>query len=295
MTRSVSHDADPHRPLFISDDPLRGEDVRALASAAAKRLDARNVNRKWSAARSGVLAAHGDFDNFVLTARLLGALESTLGVRDGHGRPILTVGAQEMIRHPGRRTPAQLARADSRMGALEKAREHAAASRKDRGGGVSGLTATQRGAARDRAVAAFRLLYNHRGAVHYTQAAARWNAINARLRSANGEWGHYYDCSSAYTWCLWNALTSVAGTDFRDIVNGSGWRAGYTGTLLVHGEPVDSRMPGDAVIYGRGFPGSHVAMVAEDTRYVYSHGSEAGPFYVPWNYRGDVMGVRRFI
>ena len=98
-----------------------------------------------------------------------------------------------------------------------------------------------------------------------------------------------------FTWCWWNALTNVDGMDTKDVLNGASWSAGYTGTLLSHGRKVSDRKPGDAVLYGRGFPGSHVAMVAENTNMVYSHGSEAGPFFVPWNYRSDVMQVRRYV
>jgi len=123
----------------------------------------------------------------------------------------------------------------------------------------------------------------------------RFGGIRNNLRYADGEYPTQEDCSSMYTWCMWNALTSVGGRNFPDIVNGASWRAGYTGTLLSHGERVENRQPGDAVLYGTGFPGHHVAMIAEDTDMVYSHGSEAGPFYLKWNYRSDVMQVRRYI
>jgi len=53
------------------------------------------------------------------------------------------------------------------------------------------------------------------------------------------------------------------------------------------------------VIYGNGGTGEHTAIVvgkdAHGTPMVVSHGSEAGPFYLRYNYRNDVMGFRRYI
>lgn len=95
------------------------------------------------------------------------------------------------------------------------------------------------------------------------------------------------------TWCLWNALNVTYG--HSDSVNGTQWRAGYTGTLLTHGERVwGPLLVGDPVIYGRGFPGHHVAIYVGNGR-VISHGSEAGPLLLPVHYRSDVMQVRRYI
>jgi hypothetical protein len=57
-------------------------------------------------------------------------------------------------------------------------------------------------------------------------------------------------------------------------------------------------MRGDCVFYGSGMPGQHVAIVAAiagDVPMVVSHGSEAGPFYVRFNYRNDIMQFRRYI
>lgn len=77
----------------------------------------------------------------------------------------------------------------------------------------------------------------------------------------------------------------------RDVVNGQSWRAGFTGTQLSNGISVSARsmLPGDLVIY-RG----HVAIYVGNGKVV-SHGSEAGPVLVPWNYRGDVVSIRRYI
>jgi cell wall-associated NlpC family hydrolase len=90
----------------------------------------------------------------------------------------------------------------------------------------------------------------------------------------------------------------------KDVVNGADWRAGYTGTMLNHGrvvEKVADMRRGDAVIYGNGSPGKHTAIIvgrkggSRGTPMVVSHGSEGGPYYVAWNYRSDIMSVRRYI
>jgi len=86
-----------------------------------------------------------------------------------------------------------------------------------------------------------------------------------------------------------------------DVVNGAGWTAGYTGTMLEHGLAVrypSNVLPGDCVIYGNGPPGVHCAVVAgmvNGTPVVISHGSEPGPFYLAYNYRPDILQIRRYI
>jgi hypothetical protein len=194
--------------------------------------------------------------------------------------------------YPETRTKSMLESADARMDKLIK--DRADSKPKPRSGDGS-FTNVEKGEARRIAVRTFRLAYDHRGSVHYTQGASRWQGIREGRRSAAGRYPNYADCSSMFTWAWWNALTNVDGAGTRDRINGSSWNAGYTGTLLSHGWRVHDRRPGDAVIYGRGFPGSHVAMIAENTNMAYSHGSESGPHYVPWNYRRDVMQVRRYI
>jgi hypothetical protein len=86
-----------------------------------------------------------------------------------------------------------------------------------------------------------------------------------------------------------------------DIVNGAGWNAGYTGTMLDHGMVVrfaSNALPGDCVFYGAGPPGKHVAVVVKmvgGVPMVISHGSEPGPYYLAYNYRSDVLQIRRYI
>lgn len=161
------------------------------------------------------------------------------------------------------------------------------------------LTPTQKAQARDRAVQAAWLGYNNKGVLHYTQGGQRWQGIASKLNARKGHFPNYADCSSFATWALWNGL--YLGFAHDDVVNAAGWRAGFTGTMLANGAPVGkiaNVLPGDLVIYGRGNPGAHVAIVVavkNGVPMVLSHGSEAGPFYVPYNYRPDVLSIRRYI
>jgi hypothetical protein len=165
---------------------------------------------------------------------------------------------------------------------------------------ASGLSKSHRIVARDRAVQAAMLGLRNAGVVHYTQGAKRWDGINQKLNARKGQFPRYADCSAYATWCLWNGL--YLPFNVRDTVNGAAWKAGYTGTMLNHGKPVqhlENVMRGDCVIYGQpGTTGKHTAIVVAVVKgvpYCVSHGSEAGPFYVRWNYRSDVQSIRRYI
>jgi hypothetical protein len=165
---------------------------------------------------------------------------------------------------------------------------------------VSGLSVEHRIRARDRAVQAAILGLNHAPKIHYTQGPKRWDGIRLHKNARAGQYPLYADCSAFVTWCLWNGLVLSGYTD-RDLVNGANWTGGYTGTMLAHGKHVEhlsSVQRADAVIYGHGEPGEHTAIVVgvkNGVPMVVSHGSEAGPFYLPYNYRSDVMGFRRYI
>lgn len=140
------------------------------------------------------------------------------------------------------------------------------------------------------------LMLAHPADVHYTQdATQRWEGIAKGLKAWKGQYPRHSDCSSSATWLLWLALSHW---NLPDIVNGQGWRAGYTGTLLSHGTKVgrvDDMLVGDVVIYGRrGTTGAHAAL-SLGGRTVFSHGSEAGPFKLDALYRTDVISIHRFI
>lgn len=163
---------------------------------------------------------------------------------------------------------------------------------------VSGLSATDQARARDRAVQAAMVGYAHKTGLHYTTGARRWQGIQLRLNARAGHFPDWADCSSFCSWCLWSGLG--LGFNRPDSVNGCSWRAGFTGTMLTHGVPVrfaSNALAGDCVIYGSGYPGRHAAIVVKsgNTPMVISNGSEAGPFYLPYNYRRDLMGIRRYI
>lgn len=158
----------------------------------------------------------------------------------------------------------------------------------------TGLSTVHRVRARDLACGAAALAYRNRGSVHYSQnARLRWTGIRADLKAWQGEYPKNADCSSYVTWAVWNGLDHY---DVRDVVNGLRWQAGYTGTMLTHGAHVSpSRLiRGDAVIYGRSWPGLHTAIYMGGGM-VLSHGSERGPLLLPVFYRGDVLGCRRYI
>lgn len=127
--------------------------------------------------------------------------------------------------------------------------------------------------------------YYNRYSIHYTQGSLRMQGVRQRLRPP--AFPRYEDCSSFATWCYW-----VAGaTD----PNGLGYNGfGYTGTLAQHGRKISFpyAKPGDLIFYG-GFPHNHVTVYVGAGRCV-SHGSEAGPFFLPYNYR-TVNSIRSYL
>lgn len=160
------------------------------------------------------------------------------------------------------------------------------------------LSSAQQQAARDAAVQAANLTYAHEPSVHYTQGSSRWQGIAEKRNASKGSYPNYADCSSFATWCIWNALWLPYGME--DVVNRSSWQAGYTGTMLQNGAVVSAAnaLPGDCVLYGSpGSTGAHTAIcvTAGPSPTVISHGSEAGPYKLAYNYRSDVMSIRRYI
>lgn len=137
------------------------------------------------------------------------------------------------------------------------------------------------------------LAVKNKDAIHYTQnSPARWSGIHDKLNAAKGQFPHYADCSSFATWCLWQVLG-----DGPDIVNGTDWKSGYTGTLSRHGRevPASAAQPGDLVFYGT--PIYHVAIVIgrkSGQLIVASHGEESGPYVVKYNQWG-VNSIRRYL
>lgn len=131
-------------------------------------------------------------------------------------------------------------------------------------------------------------------AVHYTEGPARWSGISEQKRSWYGQFPPYCDCSAYFTWCHWDASKFLKLPDY---VNGDYWEGGYTGTMVQHGVEIEASqlITGDAVFYGASAAvPSHVAFYAYNGK-VISQGSEIGPLLLPYNYRSDIVGYRRFI
>lgn len=159
---------------------------------------------------------------------------------------------------------------------------------------VSGLNWAHRKKARQLTMNALNLALRNKRSVHYTQGPKRWDGIDHDKKAYQGQYPNFADCSSFATWAIWNGLDHY---NVRDTVNGLGWKAGYTGTMLQRGKPVKYRASwrrGDCFIYGNGWPGKHVAVYVGGGK-VISFGSEPGPFLVAWDYRPDLMQVRRYI
>lgn len=186
---------------------------------------------------------------------------------------------------------------------------------------VSGLKPHEVHVAREMAVQAALLSLHHAPKVHYSQGPHRWDGINKRMIAARGEYPTETDCSASVTW--WLAQPLHFKFRLPDIVNGTGWKAGYTGTLAQNGRQVHhlkNVVRGDVFLYGpapifehtamcvghrhgcpkdrHGHPTcghKHAANCPHDVPQVVSHGSEPGPFLLDYNYRGDVGQIRRMI
>lgn len=160
-------------------------------------------------------------------------------------------------------------------------------------GSVSGLNWSHRKKARALAKHAALLGVRHEREIHYTQGPRRWEGIEKDRKAWKLEYPNYADCSAFTTWCLWNGLSHY---QVRDTVNGTNWQSGYTGTQKRHGKRVMYRWSwrtGDLIHYGAG-TGSHVAIYIGAGQVV-SHGSEAGPMILPWDYRMDFAECRRYV
>lgn len=156
----------------------------------------------------------------------------------------------------------------------------------------------------ERVVRAASLALEHAALVHYTMdrpfeieaqhgKARRWDGIRLGLRAKNGQFPRYADCSSFVTWCYWDALGGP--TAGPDVINGQGWRAGFTGSQIRNGQPVpvDRARAGDLAFYDRNGSIGHVAVVVAPGR-VISHGSERGPLKLALDFDGTLRQVRRY-
>lgn len=132
--------------------------------------------------------------------------------------------------------------------------------------------------------------------IHYSQEIEgphrRMSIVRDKMKIPFDMHEMWEDCSGGVTGLYWN----VGLPD----PNGRGYDGyGYTGTLVTHGQHV-SLSPGawkigDLLIYGPSLSDTHhVTMLISNGGSCFSHGQEAGPLNVPWNYRSDLIAVRRY-
>ena len=155
-----------------------------------------------------------------------------------------------------------------------------------------GLNARDRIRARDLAIQAAALALRNNAAIKYEMDARRWDPIKRNRKAWRGEFGRFQDCSSFATWCLWNGLDHFG---VKDIVNGQTWRAGFTGTMLDHGQRVTRAniLRGDLLFYAKNGRINHVTIYIGGGM-VISHGQEPGPVKVRMDYR-PIVQIRRYI
>ena len=280
MTRQWATRDHPHRVLdtALGGGPQRGEDVRKVQVATGNRLDAAwrigadapTVDGVWGPESANAAS---------VALYWLGALDETVALaRKGH----LTIGAQRMIRHPGKRNDQQLDRATDRK-------------KKAPPSGGSIEVAVSVAEFRQRAQQAGRFALNHSGR-RYSQGSDRWNPIESGASPVTGKMWTVGDCSSVGTWVVWHGVRRTG----PDIVNGQRWNGGYTGTQIEFGRRITTGMyvPGDLAFYGSGTM-AHVVFCVEPgtaaTAVWGSHGSAGGPYRVRLHYRGDFNHARRYV
>jgi hypothetical protein len=122
IARLSSDDPDVHRPLVLTDPPMRGRDVANLQRALHERFKARGL------ADDIPVAVHGRFTRGTALACIdaeyvLGLRSDTYNLHDARGHRVVSEGAQTIIRRPELRDGDQLHRARERS---EAAGHHAA-------------------------------------------------------------------------------------------------------------------------------------------------------------------------
>jgi hypothetical protein len=156
-----------------------------------------------------------------------------------------------------------------------------------------GLNARERIRARDLAIQAAALAVQKNASIEYTMGPKRWDPIKRKRKAFRGEAGNFQDCSSFATWCLWNGLSHFG---VGDVVNGQQFKAGWTGSMIGHGQRVGRAeiLRGDLVFYA-GSDGriGHVTIYVGGGM-VISHGSEPGPRKLRIDYR-PIAQIRRYI
>jgi len=138
-----------------------------------------------------------------------------------------------------------------------------------------------------------RKLVNAANDIGYSQTSSRPMQL-----LGPGDCPRHADCSSSVT-----TIYHAAG--FED-PNGRDYDgAGYTGTLVSHGRPVQLSeiQPCDLVFYGSASPRpgfsagapTHVGMVMDRKGAIFTFGSDPGPSFRKISYRNDLHSIRRYI
>ena len=132
------------------------------------------------------------------------------------------------------------------------------------------------GSARQKIVTSAIFGYNVRASINYTQSWLRMYGVRNKIRPPRIP--RWEDCSSFATWLYWLAgVRDPNGLGF----NGQGW----TGTLQSRGRRIslNQLQPADLIFYGPG-GNSHVTIYIGFGKCI-SHGSNAGPLLLAYNYR----------
>lgn len=143
--------------------------------------------------------------------------------------------------------------------------------------------------AQNAVLAAAMVSYNFRNTIHYTEGSLRWMMVANRIleQSIPAQGSLWADCSAWFTWVYW----AIGAPD----PNNLDWAGGFTGTLGVNGTVVGdpSKAPiGAGFLYGPG-DHSHIALSVGGENTI-GNGSEAGPLYLPADYRDDLNVVRKY-
>ena len=120
IEREPSRDPEVHRPLIAVDPPMLGRDVANLQRATRMRLKNRGIGPD-----DVPVPDHGKFTIATALACIeaqyfLGLRSDTYLMKDKHGHPVVTEGAQRIIRHPDTRDSEQLERAKARQAQVRR-------------------------------------------------------------------------------------------------------------------------------------------------------------------------------
>lgn len=148
-------------------------------------------------------------------------------------------------------------------------------------------------------VQAAMIAYNYAPLLRYTQSASRMMIVRKKLKPLDRLRGYlsggnqlWEDCSSSLT-----GFYYIAERD-----DPSGYEPdypgyGYTGSISVRGVRVSFPKLGDFGFYNGPWPYTHMVICVgfkNGMPLVFSFGSDAGPFLLPYNYRSDFSHWRRY-